>query len=92
MEADIDFNDGTITLVCSKCGRKYLNQIADTKFGIQIRCECKSVISWRDDLSGVTGYAQSYQRNGEGGSVQRGNLNKAASGPSSLSGSLQRED
>jgi hypothetical protein len=55
MEADIDFNDGTITLVCSKCGRKYLNQIADTKFGIQIRCECKSVISWRDDLTWVTG-------------------------------------
>jgi hypothetical protein len=71
MEADIDFNDGTIRLVCSKCGRKYLNQIADTKFGIQISCECKSVISWRDDLTWVTGYARSYQRNGAGGSLQK---------------------
>src|SRR5258705_13284827 len=69
MEADIDFNDGTITLVCSKCGRKYLNQIADTRFGIQISCECKSVISWRDDLTWVTGYARSYQRNGADGSL-----------------------
>ena len=51
MKADIDFENGTITLVCSKCRRKHLKQIADTKLGLQIECKCKNVISWQGDLT-----------------------------------------
>ena len=60
MNANIDFENGTITLVCSKCRRKHLKQIADTKLGLQIECECKNVISWQGDLTWVTCYASPY--------------------------------
>jgi len=71
MKADIDFDDGTITLVCSKCRRKYLKRIADTKFGVQIKCKCKSVISWQGDLTWVSCYARPYQWDGAGFSLQK---------------------
>ena len=54
MKANIDFENGTITLVCSKCRRKHLKQIADTKLGLEIKCECKNVISWQGDLTWVS--------------------------------------
>ena len=75
MKADIDFENGTITLVCSKCRRKHLKQIADTKLGLQIKCECKNVISWQGDLTWVTCYARPYQWSGAAFSPQR-QLNK----------------
>ncbi len=55
MKADIDFNNGTITLVCSKCRRKYVKQIDETKSGLNIKCQCNGVISWggRSDLGTV---------------------------------------
>jgi len=64
MKANIDFENGTITLVCSKCRRKHLKQIADTKLGLQIQCKCKNVISWQGDLTWVSCYARPYQWNG----------------------------
>ena len=70
MNANIDFENGTITLVCSKCRRKHLKQIADTKLGLQIKCKCKNVISWQGDLTWVTCYARPYGT-GAGFSPQR---------------------
>ena len=70
MNANIDFENGTITLVCSKCRRKHLKQIADTKLGLQIQCKCKNVISWQGDLTWVSCYARPYQWNGMNGTAQ----------------------
>jgi hypothetical protein len=71
MKAHIDFDAGTITLVCSKCRRKYSKRIADTKSDIQIQCKCKNVISWEGDLTWVTCYARPYQWNGAAFSPQK---------------------
>jgi hypothetical protein len=60
MKADIDFNNGTITLVCSKCRRKYVKQIDETKSGLNIKCQCNGVISWVGDLTWVRCYARPY--------------------------------
>jgi len=83
MKADIDFENGTITLVCSKCRRKHLKQIADTKLGLQIKCKCKIVISWQGDLTWVTCYARPYQWNGAALSLENSQISPA-SDPSSL--------
>jgi hypothetical protein len=64
MKGDIDFNNGIIILVCSKCRRRYPKRIADTKTGFRFKCKCKSVISWQADLSWVTCYARPYQWDG----------------------------
>jgi hypothetical protein len=60
MKADIDFDNGTITLICSRCRRKYPKRIADIGSGVRIRCKCNSVVSWQGDLSWVTCYANPY--------------------------------
>jgi len=60
MQADIDFDNGTITLICSKCRRKYPKRIAEIGSGVRIKCKCNSVVSWRGDLSWVTCYANPY--------------------------------
>jgi hypothetical protein len=60
MKADIDFDNGTITLICSKCRRKYPRRIAEIGSGVRIKCKCNSVVSWQGDLSWVTYYANPY--------------------------------
>ena len=60
MQADIDFDNGTITLICSKCRRKYPRRIAEIGSGVRIKCKCNSVVSWQGDLSWVTCYANPY--------------------------------
>ena len=60
VKADIDFDNGTITLICSRCRRKYPKRIADIGSGVRIRCKCNSVVSWQGDLSWVTCYANPY--------------------------------
>ena len=60
MKADIDFGNGTLTLVCSKCRKKHLKKIEDTKAAIAIHCGCGSVVSWSGDLTWVQCYARPY--------------------------------
>jgi hypothetical protein len=61
MKADIDFENGTITLVCSKCRRKYPKRISEIGSGLRVRCKCKAIITWRGDLSWVSCCARRYQ-------------------------------
>ena len=63
MKADIDFENGTITLICSKCRQKFPRRIAQIGSSIRIRCKCNSVVSWQGDLSWVTCCANPYHWN-----------------------------
>jgi len=60
MKADIDFNTGTIMLICSKCRRKHPMRIAEIGTNVWIGCKCTSVVSWEGDLSWVTCYSNPY--------------------------------
>jgi hypothetical protein len=65
VKADIDFENGIVTLICSKCRRKYPRRIAEIGSSIRIRCKCNSVVPWQGDLSWVTCYANPYHWDAE---------------------------
>ena len=60
MNADINFNDGTIILVCPRCRRKHPKRIEETKTALRVACRCGNVVSWEGDLTWVRCYAQPY--------------------------------
>jgi len=64
MKASVDFDHGTVTLVCSKCRRKHVKRIAETRTGLRLRCKCASVLSWQGDLNWVACCARPYQWDG----------------------------
>jgi hypothetical protein len=60
VKADIDFTAGALTLRCPKCRRKHYKRIDETNIGLRIKCTCKNVITWTNDLTRVQSYPAPY--------------------------------